>query len=71
MLFITFSNSRRRTVAFQMLPIVLGWFLQFAGVQDMIVGTLICLRNKCSLIILWCTNNWVRYLSTVIKELAN
>ena len=38
MLFITFSDSRYRTVAFQTLPIMLGWFLEYAGLQDNIVN---------------------------------
>jgi len=38
MLFITFSDSRYRTAAFQTLPVMLGWFLEYAGLQDNIVN---------------------------------
>jgi len=38
MLFITFSDSRYRTAAFQTLPVVLGWFVEYAGLQDNIVN---------------------------------
>lgn len=34
MLFITFSDSRYRTAAFQTLRVMLGWFLEYAGLQD-------------------------------------
>lgn len=38
MLFITFCDSRCRTTAFQTLPVMLGWFMEYAGLQDNIVS---------------------------------
>jgi len=38
MLFITFCDSRCTTTAFQILPVMLGWFMEYAGLQDNIVS---------------------------------